>query len=124
MTAEQLADLDRAARAATQEWESLVVTCCGLHYAHPGGGQHTSMNQSWAVGPPSRTRHKAEADAAFIAAANPAAVLELVATVRELTAALRPFADATPAFGPQPTFADYRRAYDTLAALVPPEGPT
>lgn len=68
MTEADLQSIIDRANAATSEdqWDAHMVTCCGQHYGHPGGGQHTNVNRSWAVGPPSRTGIQALADTAFI----------------------------------------------------------
>lgn len=81
---EEYRGIEEAERSATPgPWEPHVVTCCSLHYDHPGGGQHTNVTRSWATGPLSRSRHKANLDADFIAGSR-TWVPQLLETIREL----------------------------------------
>lgn len=91
MTDEELQAIrERVEKATAGPWKPHVVTCCGLHYDHPGGGQHTNVSCSWATGPVARSGVHAHADAAFISCAR-ADIPALLSEVDGLRAALKEF---------------------------------
>ena len=90
-------ELERLAKRATPgPWKRNVNI-----YSDPGycqiytgaGPSHGSYWESGSEGKRISGEPKAEADAAFIAAANPAAILELVALVKKYEAALKFYAE-------------------------------
>lgn len=77
-------------------WEAKFVSGDVRHYSVPGDRQHLNMTVSWALGPISRTRLHAEADAVLIAAAP-----DMLATLRQAKDWLRLYAEE-PGYAYQP----------------------
>lgn len=133
-----LADLDRleaAARAATEGPWAESFRGYTVTVGQAGGVFVAQLH--W--GEPSLSHAEAEANATFIAAADPPTVLALVALCRELVEAARPLAAVAVRHGPEwpdetptetrwvhgeevsdptgPTVGDYRRAAALLARI-------
>lgn len=101
-----LDELERLAKAATPgEWRVISdhpVLAIGAAHSHYRVVQTANQNNVKRYGR-SEPWHgiPSEANAAYIAAANPTTILSLITRLRDAEAALKPFADAAEAYEPE-----------------------